>query len=103
MFKLFRITGNSLDPEIKEGDFVLVTRIPFLLNSLKIGDMIVFKHPDHGTLIKLITGIEDNQHKISFVGTNAFSLDSRQIGPVDKDAIIGRVLIHFPRTTRRVS
>ena len=54
MLRLFRIHGHSLEPEYQSGDFVLVSKIPFLFHPPEAGEVIGFKHPAFGLLIKQI-------------------------------------------------
>ena len=103
MLKIIRVTGNSLSPEFQEGDFVvLITsggrslRNPFFFNALKRGDILVFQHNEHGTLIKKLDHCEGDE-KLYVTGTHPHSVDSTQFGPIDKGALIGRVICHIPR------
>ena len=41
MLGFFKVTGNSLSPDYQEGDFVLLLKIPFFLNRLKEGDIVI--------------------------------------------------------------
>ena len=58
MFRLIKITGNSLSPDYNQDDYVLITSLGYLLSHLKAGDIIVFKHPVYGTMIKQIQSID---------------------------------------------
>ncbi len=95
MINVLKVTGESLYPLYKEGDFVIVSKIPFVLNRLKIGDIIVFKHSLHGTMIKQIKEINTEGDRLQVIGTHGNSVDSRQFGEIDKASIIGKVVLHF--------
>ena len=43
-----------MDPILKNGDTVLVSRIPYLFNKPKINDIVAFKEKNGGILIKRI-------------------------------------------------
>ncbi len=103
MLKIIRVTGNSLSPEFQEGDFVvLVTlawrslRNPFLFNSLKRGDVLVFRHNQYGTMIKKFDHFQGDD-QLYVTGTHPHSVDSTQFGPIEKETLIGKVLWHIPR------
>lgn len=94
MIRVLKVTGESLYPLYKEGDFVIVSKIPFVLNRLKKGDVIVFKHSLHGTMIKQIKEINQTGDKLQVVGTQEKSIDSRQFGEIDRGSITGKVIMH---------
>lgn len=86
-----------MTPEIQEGDFVVISKIPFL-TGFCVGDRIVFRHPQYGTLIKCIEKMDDN-NKIFWVGGyHPRSLDSHKIGPIREDQIYGKVIWHIRRS-----
>jgi len=95
MLKLLKVTGLSLAPEYQEGDFVLVTKIPFLMNHLKIDDVVVFNHPLYGVLIKRIESVASDGGEVFVIGTNENSLDSRQFGAVQRANLLGKVIWHI--------
>jgi signal peptidase I len=97
MLRILRVQGESLSPEYEEGDFVVVTTLPFLIRRLKAGDVIVFKDGYYGTLIKRIDSF-DAEGGIFVSGTHAHSLDSRLLGPVRAEAVTGKVIWHLPRS-----
>ena len=43
MLRVIKVTGNSLSPKYEEGDFVVITTVPFFFGSLRQGDVIVFQ------------------------------------------------------------
>lgn len=94
MLRLIKVSGNSLSPQYGEGDFVLVIKIPLLFNLLKQGDTIVFNHPNYGILIKKVDNIDKERRKIFVIGSHAFSVDSREFGPIGREALIGKVIWH---------
>lgn len=94
MCKLIKVSGNSLLPRYREGDFVLITKIPLLFNRLKQGNIIVFKHPIYGTMIKEVNHIDKDGDQIYVIGTHDFSVDSREFGPISKKNLIGKVIWH---------
>lgn len=81
-------------PEYAQGDFVLVSKIPFLFVPPSPGDVIAFHQPGHGLLIKRIQNI-DVEGGVNVIGTHPASIDSRIFGPVRFIDIIGKVIWHI--------
>ena len=102
MLRILKVSGESLTPEFREGDFVLIAKIPFLLNRLRADDTIAFRHPEYGVMIKKIETLEPEGDKIFVVGTHDHSVDSRRFGPIQRDDILGKVIWHIrqPGDTR---
>lgn len=97
MFKLFKVTGNSMFPEFKDGDFVLIVTIPVFLRRFREGNLVVFQHPLYGQFIKRVSKIDVQRQRLFVTGTHDESLDSQQLGWIDYKAIIGKVVRHIPR------
>ena len=87
-----------MDPDFKEGDFVLLVTLPYVLRHLKIGDNIVFDHKSYGTLIKRIASFDPETAEAYVEGTRPGSLDSRRLGTINREKIRGKVIAHFPKT-----
>lgn len=81
-------------PEFKEGDFVVINEIPYFLNRLSKGDVIIFNHKDYGTLIKKIDSILPGGD-LYIKGTHENSLDSNKLGYIPVSAIKGKVIWHI--------
>jgi len=94
MLEIIKVTGESLSPEYKEGDYVIIVTYPFFLR-LKPGDTIVFDQPEYGRVIKKIQRIEYNLIYVS--GAHANSVDSRRFGPVPRKNILGKVIWHIQK------
>ena len=97
MCRLLKIHGDSLFPDYQEGDFVLVSKIPFLFVSPRPGQVIAFRMPPYGTLIKRIDQVLEAGQAFFVSGTHPYSVDSRQFGPVSRRAVIGWVIWHIPK------
>lgn len=97
MCRLLKVHGDSLTPDYQEGDFVLVSKIPFLFVSARPGQVIAFQMPPYGTLIKRIARVMEDGQAFYVTGTHPYSVDSRQFGPVRRQAVIGRVIWHIPK------
>ncbi len=97
MLRLFKIRGDSLAPDFSQGDFVLVSKIPFFLASPTPGEVIAFRQPGYGLLIKRIQSI-DSDGGLNVTGTQPDSIDSRTFGQVKRKDIIGKVIWHIRKT-----
>lgn len=97
LVKLLKVTGQSLMPEVQEGDFVLASKIPFFLSPPKAGDLVVFRHPAYGIMIKRVQQILPQGERIVVSGTHPASIDSRTFGPIHTRTILGKVIWHIPK------
>ena len=94
MLKLLKITGDSLTPDYQNGDFVIISKIPFLFTPPSPGDIIAFRQPGYGQMIKRIQQITPDG-EVNVIGSHPESIDSREFGPVRKETILGKVIWHI--------
>ncbi len=97
MLKLLKVVGDSLTPQYEHGDFVLVSKIPFLFYRPTSGDVIAFHQPGYGVLIKRIQAVTA-YGCLEVAGTHPESIDSRVFGPVRPADIIGKVIWHIRKS-----
>jgi signal peptidase I len=95
MLRLLKIRGQSLYPDFQEGEFVLVGRVPFPSGKIRAGDVIVFRQPGFGTLIKRVSQVLDAGKSFDVRGTQIESTDSRNFGPVPIEQVSGKVIWHI--------
>ena len=98
MLRIFRIRGYSLAPEYQPGDFVLVSKIPFLFHPPRAGEIVAFRHPAFGLLIKRVTHFDPASHLLTVHGAHPDSVDSREFGPIPLERVTGKVLWHIHPT-----
>lgn len=91
MLKLLRVKGNSLRPEVQDGDMVMLLTWRRLW-KLKPGDRVVFRQPTYGTLIKKIERLGPGKDQVFVTGAHAASVDSYEFGPISIQSIIGKVI-----------
>jgi nickel-type superoxide dismutase maturation protease len=103
MFKLIKITGDSLTPEYNQGDYVIITILSLVLRALKSGDTVVFKHPVYGTMVKQVQSIDPQTGELFVVGTHPQSTDSRSFGVIPQSWLTGKVLWHISNPNRSKS
>ena len=96
MFKFLRVTGRSLEPEYKEGDYVLVSKIPFFFRRARPGDVVAFRKPPYGLLIKQVEYLTP-AGELFVLGTHAASVDSLQFGPIPRQTVLGKVIAHVKK------
>ena len=93
--RLLKVQGDSLWPDFREGDYVFAAGVPFPAWKIKAGDVIVFHQPGHGTLIKRVHRVLDNGQSFEVRGTQIYSSDSRNFGPVPRGHVSGKVVWHI--------
>ena len=56
MISYFKVRGQSMEPLCKEGDFILLDKLSYLMFRPRTGDTIVLRHPQQNRLLlKYIT------------------------------------------------
>jgi signal peptidase I len=96
MLAIQKVVGDSMSPQYQEGDFVVITTVPFFLRRIRSGDVIIFDHSYYGRLIKRVQGFTPTG-EVYVSGTQENSLDSRRLGPIRRDKIKGKVILHISK------
>jgi signal peptidase I len=97
MLKFLKVGEDSLSPYFEHGDFVLVSKIPFLFHPPAPGDVIAFHQPGYGLLIKRIESVNPDG-EVNVIGTQPESVDSRVFGSVRQKDMVGKVIWHIRKT-----
>ena len=87
-----RVVGTSMERTLKEGDLVTYKKLNPKNIDLEIGDIVVASHPrvTNKLIIKRIYRIYQNKYDLR--GDNSYaSTDSRELGLIELDLIIGKV------------
>ncbi len=92
--EIFKVRGASLAPEFQDGDFVVSSAIPIFFRPLRSGDVVVFRQPAYGRLIKVVERVEAGG-QIFVTGSGEGSIDSRTFGPILRPDVQGVVLWHI--------
>jgi len=92
MIRLFKVSGHSLFPILQNGQRVFCIKL-FNFSKLKISDIVVFEKEPYGLMIKQIKSIDKKAYFLQ--GTDAFSIDSRDFGLIEKKDIKYKVLFKF--------
>lgn len=88
IFKLIKISGQSMSPTLEDGDYVLTIKP----RSIRPGLIYVINHSDLGRIVKRCSGQDGDRY--TFSGDNPASSDSI-IGRVDPARIVGRALLRI--------
>jgi signal peptidase I len=97
--KILKISGRSLEPDYRDGDYVLVSQIPLFWRHARPGDVVAFNKPPYGLLIKRVEYLTP-AGELFVLGTHAASVDSLQFGPIRRQDIMGKVIGHVKRPRR---
>lgn len=93
----FRVEGDSMCPTLRPGDHLLVNRAAYLLSRPRPGDVVVLRDPEEPgrVLVKRVADPADGG-SCFVVGDNpAASRDSRRLGPVPRELILGKVWFRY--------
>ena len=61
----YRIDGNSMNPTLFNGQYLLINNVSYYLDEPERGDIVVFRHPDQDlNLIKRVIGVPGDQIQI---------------------------------------
>ncbi len=95
--KRFRVSGNSMLPLLKPDEEVLIDPNIHDPKLLKIGDIVVAKHPNKTNLqlIKRITAITAEGDYFLAGDNGQASTDSHVFGTIKLEQIVGRVTCRF--------
>ena len=92
-FMRFAVSGASMEPAFRNGDWLIIDRAACRARSPEVGDVVVVRDPELATrwLVKRIFRVEPDG-RVDVRGDNAAeSRDSRAFGPVAVSAVAGRV------------
>jgi len=91
VIQVIKVKGDSMLPELTNGDFVIVSKFYW---PLKTGHLVVANHPNYQCIIKRIVQISPLKG-ILLSGTNAASVTTEQMGWVSKKHVLGKVLFRI--------
>ena len=92
-FMRFEVSGTSMEPAFRDGDWLIVDRAAFRAGSPRVGEVVVVRDPELAGrwLVKRVWRVEADG-RLDVRGDNAAeSRDSRAFGPVAISAVEGRV------------
>lgn len=92
----FRIDGSSMEPNLHDGEYVIVNRVMYRLQAPQRGDVVVFQREGKREFIKRIIGLPGETVEVKgsrvlvngvaltepyIAQPNAYSMEPRKIGP----------------------
>lgn len=88
---ILKVSGRSMFPTLKSGQYVFVSSLPYFFSKPKIGDIVVVAHED----IQLIKRIKKQKDRAFFVAgdNDRESTDSRTFGNVQRNQILAKVIL----------
>src|SRR3954464_3092529 len=94
------VTGPSMAPALRHGD-QLLGDVRAVRRPPRAGDVVMVRLPDRPLSVKRVTRVESDG-SVWVEGDNPFgSTDSRDLGAVPREAVVGRVLLRlWPRPGR---
>jgi phage repressor protein C with HTH and peptisase S24 domain len=92
MLKFFRISGDSMAPNLGHGDYAVAFT---WLKRPRAGQLAVVSHPRFGVIVKRVK--EKTAQGYWFESDNALGVTPEQIGVVPARRIIGRVVLKIRR------
>jgi nickel-type superoxide dismutase maturation protease len=92
----FAVQGNSMAPELAEGDFITALRLDEP-GTLETGALVIVRDPRDGKneMVKRVSGSMSNGDLIVLGDSPNQSTDSRQLGPIPRDLVVGRVVLRY--------
>lgn len=88
MLRLIKVQGQSMAPQLHDGDYVFISRL-FL--SLKVGDVVVVDHFLYGIIIKKVVHVAPDG-QLWLCGEHPTSLESERIGWLSPRRVLGKVI-----------
>ncbi|MBI4017632.1 MAG: nickel-type superoxide dismutase maturation protease [Candidatus Aenigmarchaeota archaeon] len=97
MLKLAVVSGNSMEPTLREGQKILISKI----GTPKKGDIVVLKHPYKNiNIVKRVAAANESGYLVEGDNTGE-STDSRHYGTIGKENLVGKVLFPYLSGRRR--
>ncbi len=93
-FGIFKVTGESMLPGLRCGDYVFARKRP---KQLLAGDLVVVDHDRFGVIVKRIkAALGNNQYTL--IGDNpSVSTSSEAIGVIGRNHVVGKVIFRIKR------
>lgn len=93
IIKLIKVSGESMIPHLDNGDYVIVSSWGM---NISIGNVVVVEHPVYHRIIKRVVQVFPNG-ELWLSGENKRSLSSEQLGRVQPETIIGKVVMRIKK------
>ena len=88
-FAKYKVEGKSMEPALKMGDNVLISKI----GKIKNGDIVIYSASERD-YIKRVKAAFGDEYFLEGDNKN-FSTDSRKFGAVQRKGILGKVILKY--------
>jgi phage repressor protein C with HTH and peptisase S24 domain len=92
MLRIFRVSGSSMEPALSDGDYVVAAT---KLWRPRVEKMVVVSHQEYGILVKRVQ--RHSAHGYTLASDNPLGTDSRTLGNISEQQVIGPVLLSIRR------
>lgn len=92
MLYIRRITGNSMYPTLRDGDYIWALRR--LRGHYRQGDIVLVDHPKYAKIVKRIQSIDSNG-LFWLTGDGIESVSSTEMGPINHRQILAKMFWHI--------
>ena len=94
MFRIYRVSGNSMQPYLNKGDYIVALNRFFSKKlRLKVGQVVIVEHPRLGVSVKRIAAIQND--KFELIGDGADTSSTADMGLIDKSQLLGKLLFRI--------
>lgn len=94
--RIHRISGNSMLPNLADGDYVLSYK-PFSENSYQAGDVVLLDHEKFGRIVKRILKIHSD-NSFAMRGDSEQSVASLELGDASLSDVLGKIFYTISAT-----
>ena len=91
MISVKKVRGRSMEPDLKDGDYIVVLSV--FLNNIRVGHWIIIDHPHYGRMVKQVCEINPQGYRVR--GLSEHSTDTLSLGLIRKEMIVGKVLFRI--------
>ena len=95
MLRIFRVSGSSMEPTLSDGDYVVAATNWWRPRENKLA---VVHHQEYGVIIKRVHRHTPRGYILS--SDNLLGTDSRTLGEIPQQQVIGPVLLTIRRPAR---
>ena len=92
MFRLIKVSGDSMSPTLEHGDIIITTKP----RTIRAGFIYVIDHIDLGTIIKRVERI-DARGRVRLIGDNTASTPPSVMGWTAPDRIRARASVSLSK------
>jgi signal peptidase I len=96
MLGIYKVSGNSMLPEMMSGDYVLCFKSK---KAVRIGVDVIVEHHRYGTLLSKIKKIDPRGY-VWLASNSEFNTEVLRLGWVSPEEVLGRVIYRIKHTNK---